>query len=293
MVGPRRRTADPARFSRRGDLSVHGPGQCAGSRRRLRARLSRVVGDGARRRPARGERAQPGEVERRSLHRSGAGAWHLSLDRFAATGRPALRGRPRDRALSLGQSLMNVLAGEWPSSPEQLVEVQQRLADEQPSFWQPGDRVRSAAGCFVCLPRGLKGKGGAGDPAWAAAASWTDGRLAALEVVRATAPASYLPGLLALREGPLLEAAVRRLPDLPEVLLVDATGRDHPRRAGLALHLGARLGVPTVGVTERPLDAEGVWPDEPRGSASPLRIGHEVVGYWLRVKAATRPLAVH
>jgi deoxyribonuclease V len=188
---------------------------------------------------------------------------------------------------------MNALEGEWPSSPEQLVEAQERLAAARPEIWHPGDRARSAAGCFVCFPRGLKGKGAAGDRAWAAAASWIDGRLAAVEVVRASAPAPYVPGLLALREGPLLEAAVRRLPALPEVLLVDATGFDHPRRAGLALHLGARLDVPTVGVTERPLDAEGVWPDEPRGSASPLRIGHEVVGYWLRVKARSRPLAVH
>jgi deoxyribonuclease V len=53
-------------------------------------------------------------------------------------------------------------------------------------------------------------------------------------VVSGEAGAPYLPGLLALREGALLEAAVRALPRPPEVLLVDATGRDHPRRAGLA-----------------------------------------------------------
>lgn len=63
----------------------------------------------------------------------------------------------------------------------------------------------------------------------------------------------YEPGLLALREGPLLEAAVRALPVMPDVLLVNATGRDHPLRAGLALHLGAVLELPTVGVTHRPV----------------------------------------
>ena len=74
----------------------------------------------------------------------------------------------------------------------------------------------------------------------------------------------YLPALLALREGPLLEQAVRALPIVPEVLIVNATGRDHPRRAGLALHLGAVLGLPTVGVTTRPLVAQGAWPvDQP------------------------------
>jgi len=53
--------------------------------------------------------------------------------------------------------------------------------------------------------------------------------------------------MLALREGLLLEQAMGALPIAPEVLVVNATGRDHPRRAGLALHLGAVLGLPTVG----------------------------------------------
>src|SRR5439155_270280 len=68
------------------------------------------------------------------------------------------------------------------------------------------------------------------------------------------------PGLLALREGSMLAAAVEALEARPDVLLVDATGRDHPRRAGLALHLGAVLDVPTIGVTHRPLRATGPEP---------------------------------
>lgn len=112
-------------------------------------------------------------------------------------------------------------------------------------------------------------------------------------VIRGQAPAAYKPGLLALREGPLLEAVIRSLSGTPDVLIVDATGRDHPRRAGLALHLGARLSIPTVGVTARPLMAEGEWPSGERGATSPLRIGDEVVGYWVRTKQGTRPLAVH
>jgi deoxyribonuclease V len=57
--------------------------------------------------------------------------------------------------------------------------------------------------------------------------------------------------LLALRDGPLLEAAVRTLPPMPEVLLVNVTGRDHPRGAAPALQLVAVLGVPTGGVTQK------------------------------------------
>jgi deoxyinosine 3'endonuclease (endonuclease V) len=92
----------------------------------------------------------------------------------------------------------------------------------------------------------------------------------------------YRPALLALREGPLLEQAVRALPITPEVLVANATGRDHPRRAGLALHLGAVLGLPTVGVTTRPLLAQGAWPADQRAATAPLLVGGEVVGYWVR-----------
>ena len=107
------------------------------------------------------------------------------------------------------------------------------------------------------------------------------------------AQADYAPGQLALREGALLERAARALATLPDVLLVDASGRDHPRRCGLALHLGAVLGVPTVGVTHRPLHAEGEWPDGERGATSPLVLDGERVGYWVRTKRGTRPLAAH
>jgi deoxyribonuclease V len=107
------------------------------------------------------------------------------------------------------------------------------------------------------------------------------------------AGAPYQAGLLALREGPLLEAAVRALGDGPDVLLVDATGRDHPRRAGLALHLGAVLGVPTVGVTHRPLLAEGEWPADVKGATAALVLAGEQVGAWVRRRAGARPVAAH
>jgi deoxyribonuclease V len=112
-------------------------------------------------------------------------------------------------------------------------------------------------------------------------------------VVTSYAGAAYQPGLLALREGDVLEAAVRALTQPPDVLLVDATGRDHPRRAGLALHLGAVLDVPTVGVTHRPLGAEGEWPEDERGARSPLMLEGDLAGHWLCTRVGTRPLAVH
>lgn len=175
----------------------------------------------------------------------------------------------------------------WPHAREELIEEQLRLAELRPARWRFEEGIE-IGGVFVCFARGGRGPGRAGDPAWTAA---NVGR--ATTVVSGRAGAPYEPGLLALREGALLEAAVRALPELPDVLLVDATGRDHPRRAGLALQLGAVLELPTVGVTHRPLVARGEWPADERGARGPLLFGHELVGHWLRTRAGTRPLAVH
>jgi deoxyribonuclease V len=175
----------------------------------------------------------------------------------------------------------------WPTSVEALVAEQLRLGRTTPRLWAPGAEPR-VAGCFVCFPRGKSGGGSPGDRGWAAAAASGDAA-----VVTGAAGASYAPGLLALREGLLLETAVRGLPAQPEVVLADATGRDHPRHAGLALHLGAVLGLPTVGVTHRPLAATGEWPADEPAARTPLVLDGEVVGFWVRTRAGTRPLAVH
>jgi deoxyribonuclease V len=114
-----------------------------------------------------------------------------------------------------------------------------------------------------------------------------------LRVVAGKAGAPYRPGLLALREGALLEAALRALQTDVDVVLVNGTGRDHPRRAGFAVHIGAVLGFPTAGVTHRPLFAQGAWPADERGATAPLELDGEVVGYWLRTRVGRRPLAVH
>ena len=182
----------------------------------------------------------------------------------------------------------------WPRSAGELIEVQRELAAAEPPPWRPVAGARPVIGaCFACAARGAAGPGASGEPAWAAAVV-LDGRRAVADAVAAgQAGAPYEPGLLALRDGALLEAAVRALGAEPDVLLVDATGRDHPRGAGLALHLGAVLGLPTVGVTARPLLATGDWPDAACGAASPLELDGERVGAWVRTRGAARPLAAH
>ena len=180
----------------------------------------------------------------------------------------------------------------WPTTVAGLIREQEELARATRQPWRPtGDPAIGA--CFVCFARGKTGPGEAGDPGWAGAALVCGGRVLGSAVVTGKAGAAYEPGLLALREGPLLEAAVRALPEKPDLLLVNATGRDHLRRAGLALHLGAVLDLPTIGITHRLLLADGDWPADEEGMTSPFRLEGEQVGYWLRTRRGTRPLAVH
>jgi deoxyribonuclease V len=174
-----------------------------------------------------------------------------------------------------------------PPPHQEVLEEQAALAAATPPPWRllPGAVV---GGCFICFERGRSGPGRRGDPGWAAAAVEET-----TTAVAGKAGAPYEPGLLVLREGALLEAAAKALPRRPDVLLVNATGRDHPRRAGLALHLGAILGLPTVGVTHRTLVASGDWPDDERGAMAQLMLAGDLVGYWVRTKRGCRPLAVH
>ncbi|MEE8368245.1 MAG: endonuclease V [Thermoanaerobaculia bacterium] len=184
---------------------------------------------------------------------------------------------------------------DWPSTAAELIELQIELANSVPPPWQLSQDEISVGGCFVCFPRGEadSGPGERGDPGWAGAALIGMNGVISMAMVTGAAGAPYEAGLLALREGPLLEHALRSLSRLPEILLVNATGRDHPRSAGLALHLGAILEVPTVGVTHRPLVASGEWPEFVRGATEPLLLGGRLVGYLLCTRRGCRPLAVH
>jgi deoxyribonuclease V len=137
---------------------------------------------------------------------------------------------------------------------------------------------------------------GAGDDrCWAAAVLVRGTQVLAARVVEGTAAAPYVPSLLVLREGPLLARAVEELAGAgpapsPGVLLLAAAGRDHPRRAGLALHLGAVMGLPTVGVTDVPLVARGPSPGPRPGDTAPLLLDGEEVARWVRTATGVRPL---
>jgi deoxyribonuclease V len=184
----------------------------------------------------------------------------------------------------------------WPEEERELIEVQQRLvlAAQHAVLWQPpDDRDLRVAAFFIGHARGLHGPGDRGDPAWVGAAGFDGNRLVASAVTRGEAGWPYIPGLLVLREGRLLAGGLESLKWHADLLLVNATGADHPRRSGLALHLGAAAGLPSVGVTDRPLISQGAEPGPRRGDSEPLVVEDEVVGYRLRTRAGVRPICVH
>jgi deoxyribonuclease V len=185
----------------------------------------------------------------------------------------------------------------WPDSREALAAEQDALARARPPPWRPPAGPIRVAGCAAVSRRGGSGPGAAGEPGWAAAVLVEVGAAALRELdaagVSGSLPAAFEAGSLALREGPLLAAAIAALGEAPEVLLVHGAGRDHPRRAGLALMLGAATGLPSVGVTDRPLVARGALPGPGPGAESPLVLGGDEVARWLRTRAGAGPVAVH
>jgi deoxyribonuclease V len=192
--------------------------------------------------------------------------------------------------------MSGVEAFTWPGEADRLEELQRALATQwagEPAWRPRPDRPPRVGAVFAAPPRGLVGAGAAGDPAWVAAVVSVGGRLVDSAVVAGQLDAPYQPGLLALREGRALHQAVSTLGSRPEVLIVNATGRDHPRRAGLAIQLGAACDLPTIGVTDRTLVAAGGEPGPDRGAASELRLNGELVGYRLRTRSGARAVVVH
>ncbi|MFL1899143.1 endonuclease V [Streptomyces tauricus] len=105
-------------------------------------------------------------------------------------------------------------------------------------------------------------------------------------------PFPYVPGLLAFREIPAVLAALEALPCAPGLVVCDGYGLAHPRRFGLASHLGVLTGLPTIGVAKNPFTFAYEEPGTPRGSSSPLLAGEEEVGRALRTQAGVKPVFV-
>ncbi|MFE7574851.1 endonuclease V [Streptomyces sp. NPDC057521] len=102
----------------------------------------------------------------------------------------------------------------------------------------------------------------------------------------------YVPGLLAFREIPTVLAALENLGADPGLVVCDGYGRAHPRRFGLASHLGVLTGLPVIGVAKSPFTFTHEPPGPRRGDQSSLLDGAEEVGRALRTRAGTKPVYV-
>jgi len=122
--------------------------------------------------------------------------------------------------------------------------------------------------------------------------SWPD--LETLEEAAAEGPLTfpYVPGLLSFREAPPVLDALEKLERTPDLLVCDAHGVAHPRRFGLACHLGVITGVPTFGVAKSRLVGEHEEPGRERGSRAPLVDRGETIGAVVRTRTGVRPVYV-
>lgn len=184
---------------------------------------------------------------------------------------------------------LRTLPGGWPASTAEAAALQEelrRLVDAR----GPGPdlaAVRTAAGVDVAYHPGS-------DEVTAAAVVLDAGTLSIVEArtARSRAGFEYAPGFLALRELPALSVVLSKLDTTPDLLVCDGAGLAHPRRFGLACHLGLLAGLPTIGVAKTPPLGSFTMPAKPRGSWTDLVDHDERVGRALRTQAGVRPVFV-
>jgi deoxyribonuclease V len=98
----------------------------------------------------------------------------------------------------------------------------------------------------------------------------------------------YIPGLLSFREAPAVLAALRRLKQPPHVLILDGHGEAHPRRMGLACHVGLLSGIPTVGCAKSRLCGAHEEPRQARGASTALMDGSDLIGAVVRSRTGVK-----
>ncbi len=178
------------------------------------------------------------------------------------------------------------LRSRWSLTPRQAVRVQQKL------------RARVILKDRFAAPRTVAGADLAFDPAtqtaFAGVIVYRYPQMEEIERRMARAPLRfpYVPGLLSFREIPILARAFARLKTQPDLLLVDGHGLAHPRRFGIACHLGVLFDIPTIGCGKSVLVGEFREPGRRAGSVSPLIDKGERVGMALRTREGVHPIFV-
>lgn len=174
----------------------------------------------------------------------------------------------------------------WNLSPKQAIALQRRLAPRVERRDRLGE-VRTVAGVDVGYDeqRGMA-------RAAVVVLSFPDLRPVEQALARVPVRFPYLPGLLSFREVPAALAAFERLRRMPDLILCDGQGIAHPRRFGIASHLGLLLDRPTIGVAKTRLVGDHRAPADRRGAWTPLTDSGEVIGAVLRTRNGVKPLYV-
>ena len=105
-------------------------------------------------------------------------------------------------------------------------------------------------------------------------------------------PFPYIPGLLSFREGPAVLEAFRSLTTVPDLIFMNGHGYAHPKRFGIASHVGLILDVPTIGVARRLLIGTAARPDAARGSCVPILDKSEIIGNAVRTVQGAKPVYI-
>lgn len=175
----------------------------------------------------------------------------------------------------------------WDLPPTEAIALQRELAGYV-RLEDRLDQIELVAGVDMALGRFA-------ETGRAAVVVWRVSDGAVVEQIALELPITlpYIPGLLAFREGPLVEAALRQIQSEPDVVMFDGQGIAHPRRLGIAAHLGVLLDRPTLGVGKTRLFGRADEPGPESGNRTPLRAPDgEQIGVFLRTSRRGNPLYV-
>jgi deoxyribonuclease V len=174
----------------------------------------------------------------------------------------------------------------WSISPGEAVQIQKKLAAQVRPVPSPGP-FRFLAGVDMSISRD-------GSYGIAGAVVWDCRKRIVVERKSArwklTLP--YIPGLLSFREAPPVLAALRKLEQIPDALLCDGHGLAHPRRLGMACHIGLITGIPTLGCAKSLFVGDYREPGRKRGCRTALKHRGERVGTVLRTRDGVKPVFI-
>jgi len=174
----------------------------------------------------------------------------------------------------------------WQVSTAQALEIQARLA-AQVSRNSEVVAPRFIAGVDISVERGRGMAQGA-----VVVLQYPALRPVETKVIAGNLDFPYIPGLLSFRESPLTLAACEQLGITPDLVLVDGQGVAHPRRFGLASHLGLCLNLPTIGCAKSLLCGTHKTPGAEPGSYAEVVDRGEIIGVALRTKLGVKPIYV-